>query len=50
MMMGGLILHRNDFHENDYIYINNQDKTFTETIQSRLSHMSHFTMGVDMLI
>lgn len=37
----------NDFHENDYIYINNQDKTFTETIQSRLSHMSHFTMGVD---
>ena len=37
----------NDFHENDYIYINNQDKTFTESIQNRLSHMSHFTMGVD---
>ena len=37
----------NDFHENDYIYLNNGDKTFTESAQNTLSHMSHFTMGVD---
>lgn len=37
----------NDFHENDYVYINNQDKTFTESSKKILSHMSHFTMGVD---
>ncbi|MEK9741005.1 MAG: VCBS repeat-containing protein [Flavobacteriaceae bacterium] len=37
----------NDFHENDYIYLNNGDKTFTESVQNTLSHMSHFTMGVD---
>tara|TARA_Y100000768_G_C23988827_1_gene690700 strand:+ start:3206 stop:6460 length:3255 start_codon:yes stop_codon:yes gene_type:complete len=37
----------NDFHENDYIYINNKDKTFTESVKKSLSHMSHFTMGID---
>ena len=37
----------NDFHENDYIYINNKDKTFTESIKKSMSHTSHFTMGVD---
>ncbi len=37
----------NDFHENDYIYINNGNKTFTESMSSMLSHSSKFTMGVD---
>ncbi len=37
----------NDFHENDYIYINNKDKTFAESVKKTLSHSTHFTMGVD---
>lgn len=37
----------NDFHENDYIYLNNGDKTFTESMASLLNHSSKFTMGVD---
>lgn len=38
----------NDFHENDFIYLNNGDKTFTESIASLINHTSRFTMGVDM--
>lgn len=37
----------NDFHENDYIYINQGDKTFKESIDNYLNHTSRFTMGVD---
>lgn len=37
----------NDFHENDYIYINNGDKTFTESMATLLNHSSKFTMGAD---
>ena len=37
----------NDFHENDYLYINNGDKTFSELSNKKLSHTSRFTMGVD---
>ncbi|EAQ42074.1 VCBS repeat-containing protein [Polaribacter sp. MED152] len=37
----------NDFHENDYLYINNGDKTFTESSESYFNHTSRFTMGVD---
>lgn len=37
----------NDFHENDYLYINNGDKTFTESSENYFSHTSRFTMGVD---
>ena len=37
----------NDFHENDYLYINNGDKTFTESIEFYTSHTSRFTMGID---
>ncbi|SMC44638.1 FG-GAP repeat-containing protein [Cellulophaga tyrosinoxydans] len=37
----------NDFHENDYLYINQGDKTFKESIASYISHTSRFTMGVD---
>jgi hypothetical protein len=37
----------NDFHENDYLYINNGDKTFTESSDDYFNHTSRFTMGVD---
>ncbi|REE83319.1 VCBS repeat protein [Lutibacter oceani] len=37
----------NDFHENDYLYINNGDKTFTESSAEFFNHTSRFTMGVD---
>ena len=37
----------NDFHENDYIYLNNGDKTFTESMGTLLNHSTKFTMGVD---
>lgn len=37
----------NDFHENDYLYINNGDKTFTESSSDYFNHTSRFTMGVD---
>ncbi len=38
----------NDFHENDYLYINNGNKTFTESIAKATSHTSQFSMGADM--
>lgn len=38
----------NDFHENDYLYINNQDKTFTEVITASTGHTSRFSMGNDL--
>jgi hypothetical protein len=37
----------NDFHENDYLYINNQDGTFAERIEDVTGHTSQFSMGVD---
>ena len=37
----------NDFHENDYIYLNNGDKTFREASAEMTSHSSRFTMGLD---
>ncbi|MBE9489050.1 MAG: VCBS repeat-containing protein [Bacteroidetes bacterium] len=37
----------NDFHENDYLYINQGDKTFKESNANYLNHTSRFTMGVD---
>lgn len=39
----------NDFFENDYLYINQQDGTFRElnTQQKGLGHTSHFSMGTD---
>jgi len=36
----------NDFHENDYLYINNHDGTFREVIAQATGHTSNFTMGV----
>ncbi len=37
----------NDFHENDYLYINQHDGTFTEENNKQLKHTSQFSMGVD---
>ena len=38
----------NDFYERDYLYINNQDGTFSEEIKDWTSHLSLSAMGVDM--
>ena len=38
----------NDFHENDYLYINQQNGTFKESLSQNVPHTSRFTMGVDM--
>jgi enediyne biosynthesis protein E4 len=37
----------NDFHENDYMYINQHNGTFKEELNDHLMHTSQFTMGVD---
>ena len=37
----------NDFHENDYLYINKRNGTFKEEGQERMMHTSQFSMGVD---
>lgn len=37
----------NDFYERDYLYLNNQDGTFTEDIKNWTSHLSLSAMGVD---
>nr|HQU61161.1 VCBS repeat-containing protein [Saprospiraceae bacterium] len=38
----------NDFHENDYLYINQKDGTFKEMLPEEMMHTSRFSMGVDM--
>ncbi|SEB72785.1 Repeat domain-containing protein [Tenacibaculum sp. MAR_2009_124] len=37
----------NDFHEDDYYYLNNQDGTFTESLTKSFSTISRFSMGSD---
>ncbi len=37
----------NDFQENDFLYQNNCNGTFSETITSATQHTSRFSMGVD---
>ena len=37
----------NDFHENDYYYLNNGDGTFTECGAKHFGHYSRFSMGND---
>lgn len=37
----------NDFHEDDYLYINNQDGTFKESLKEWVGHTSRFSMGSD---
>lgn len=38
----------NDFHEDDYLYYNNGDGTFTEALQKSMQHTSSAAMGTDM--
>ena len=38
----------NDFHENDYLYINNGNGGFTETIRIAMGHTTKSSMGNDM--
>lgn len=37
----------NDFHENDYLYINQKNGTFRDESANYLMHTSQYTMGVD---
>ncbi len=37
----------NDFHENDYYYLNNGDGTFTESGAKHFKHYSRYSMGND---
>ncbi len=37
----------NDFHENDYLYINQKNGSFNDENSQRLMHTSKFSMGVD---
>lgn len=37
----------NDYEEQDFLYLNNHDGTFRETLKESLSHISKYSMGVD---
>lgn len=37
----------NDYNEEDYLYINQQDGTFTESLRDYMGHVSLFSMGCD---
>src|SRR5689334_13137189 len=37
----------NDFFEHDYLYINNHDGTFTESLEKAMPYSSYFSMGLD---
>lgn len=37
----------NDFFEHDYVYINNRNGTFSESMQQRMANTSYFSMGMD---
>ena len=37
----------NDFHENDYMYINQHNGTFKDELSDHMMHTSKYTMGVD---
>ena len=37
----------NDFHENDYLYINQHNGTFKEMLTEQIMHTSQFSMGAD---
>ena len=37
----------NDYNEQDYLYINNQDGTFSESLENFVGHTSLFSMGSD---
>lgn len=37
----------NDFYAPDFLFINNQDGTFTNALENAMNHISYFSMGVD---
>ena len=37
----------NDFFERDYLYINNQNGTFTDALETAMPVLSYFSMGMD---
>ena len=37
----------NDFYAPDFIFLNNQDGTFTNVTNEALNHMSYYSMGID---
>ncbi len=37
----------NDYVEEDYLYMNNRDGTFSEKLKEQLGHLSNFSMGCD---
>ncbi|MFL5560617.1 MAG: VCBS repeat-containing protein [Gemmatimonadaceae bacterium] len=37
----------NDFFEQDYLYLNNHDGTFTESVARAMPYTSYFSMGLD---
>src|SRR4030095_10979976 len=37
----------NDFHENDYLYINQKNGTFKDVLENSIMHTSQFSMGTD---
>jgi len=37
----------NDFHEDDYYYLNNSNGTFTESLKHHFGHTTRFSMGSD---
>ena len=37
----------NDYVEEDYLYINNHDGTFSEKLKDEIGHLSNFSMGCD---
>ncbi len=37
----------NDYVEEDYLYINNKNGTFTESLKTMIGHISNFSMGID---
>lgn len=37
----------NDFHENDYLYLNQRDGTFKQVLEQSMAHTSRFSMGND---
>lgn len=37
----------NDFHEDDYYYINQRDGTFKESVKEHFMHLSKYSMGCD---
>ncbi|MEX1238608.1 MAG: CRTAC1 family protein, partial [Cyclobacteriaceae bacterium] len=37
----------NDFHENDYLYVNQGDGTFKQVLENSMAHTSRFSMGND---